>query len=331
MIATVPQPGVLHLVSAPGALDARRPMLGRTIPTYLCAQAIEQGLTPTGTVALIGDSTSQRFAHRLGLRVTHRMTPPMGHASMLARRVRQIAQQHARVICWNDELAPLLRGLQIPVDLISTNPSLARRRVPSRVGIRVFERSDRDRWEAKNHQAELESVLTPLIDSTPVLPESPTREELGIQHDALCVGVIADRPSDIDARGMGFLMGLLNVAGFELTAVLPENASHITAARRHHHALGSRYRFLLARDPMLTMLPVFDVLIHPCYDASGASSLIERLCENAETPVLRLNHSGREGLSRAPGVAGPVIEALDEILAERKPVTNRRSETPAHV
>jgi hypothetical protein len=146
---------------------------------------------------------------------------------------------------------------------------------------------------------------------------------LGITPSDLCIGVIADRPRDIDARAFGFLLGLLNASGFALTGIISSGASHLMDARRHHRGLESRFRLLVAREPIITMLPLFDVLLHPCYDGSGGASLIERLCENADTPVLRLRHSGRDGLSRAPGVAGPIIEALDEILEARTPVTKR--------
>ena len=294
------------------------------MPVYLCAQAIRQGLTPPGRVLLIGDPDSAEYASSIGLRVDQRLTPPLVRVSMLSRQVRQLSKHFTRVICWNDELAPLLRRLHCPADLISTRPDLALPRVTGKVDVRVFERSDRDAWEARNHQAELDSVLSPIIRNPPRLPSGLSREELNIDDDSLCIGVIADRPSDIDARSMGFLMGLLHVSGFKLSAVLPQGASHLISARRHHHGLGSPFQLLIARDPIVTMLPLFDVLIHPCFDGSGAAQLIERLCENADTPVLRLRHSDRDGLSRAPSVAGPIIESLDEIVSQRQPAPIRR-------
>ena len=278
---------------------------------------------------LIGDEDSAAFASSLGLTFHQRLSPPLGRVSMLSRTVRRLGNEYQRVICWNDELVPLLRGIQSPCELISTRPSLVKHRVSSRVEIRVFERSDRNAWESRNTNAELDTVLTPLIDRASPLPDAPTKAQLGIDDGSLCIGLIADRPSDIDARAMGFLMGLLHVAGFNITSIIPKDASHVTDARRHHHGLGNRFRFMVAQRPMLTMLPIFDVLLHPCYDGSGSASLIERLCENLDTPVIRLHHSGRDGLSRAPGLAGPIIEALDDILAQRSPDLARR-EVPAH-
>ena len=300
------------------------------MPAYLCAQAIARGLTPRGRVVLIGDDSSERSAQAIGLKHHHRFAPPLGQINMLARPIRKLAKQSDRVICWDDELTPLLRGIPCPVDLISTRPDLATRRVSSRIHVRVFERPDRTVWESRNNQAELDSVLNRLT-LDPIIPvQSYSRSSIGIDRESISIGFLADRPSDIDARAVGFLMGLLDVSGFNLTAVVPHGASHLTAARRHHHGLGNHFRFLIAHDPIITMLPIFDVLIHPCYNGTGASTLIEQLCENLDTPVLRLTPGGRAGLSRAPGVAGPVIEALDDLLATRAPAPIRR-EAEIHV
>ncbi len=297
---------------------------GRIIPAYLCAQAIKQGLSPAGQVLLVGDQASEQSARAIGLRFHQRWNAPLGKPDLLARRVRRYANTFDRVICWNDELATLLRGISCPTDLISTRPDLAKRRVPSRVLIRAFERSDRSVWESRNNQAELDTVLHKLVDRPVITDQHHTRTSLGIDPNTICIGMISDRPSDIDARAVGFLMGLLDVSGYSLTAVVPNGANHLTAARRHHHGLGNHFRFLIAQDPIISMLPIFDVLIHPCYNGSGASSLIERLCENLDTPVLRLTHGGRAGLSRAPGLAGPVIEALDGLIATHAPDPIRR-------
>lgn len=330
MIATPPQPGVLHLVSAPSRQERCRAPIGRTLPAYLCAQALERGLTPRGRVVLIGDQPSAHAADAIGLSHDQRLAPPMGRIEMLSRTLRRIANGFERVICWDDELAPLLRGIHCPADLISTRPDLARRRVSSRVQVRVFERADRAVWESRNHLAEIDSVLNRLVADPAPAGSPPDRAQLGIDPDSICIGILADRPGDIDARSVGFLMGLLNASGYNLTAVLPNGASYLTDARRHHHGLGHHFRLIVAQSPIITMLPIFDVLIHPCYNGSGASSLIEQLCENLDTPVLRLNHAGRAGLSRAPGVAGPVIEALDDMLASRVPDPSRTSEAHAH-
>ncbi|CAN0562759.1 unnamed protein product, partial [Laminaria digitata] len=126
---STPQSGVLHLLSAPTRTTDQRPPIGRLIPAYLCAQAIAQGLTPPGRIVLIGDPQSERHARSIGLKPIVRFAPPLGRVQMLARTVRSLSKTASRVICWNDELAPLLRGLHAPADLISTRPQLATHRV----------------------------------------------------------------------------------------------------------------------------------------------------------------------------------------------------------
>lgn len=330
MIANAPPSDVLNLVSAPTAASTSRPAIGGYVPTLLCARAIEEGHVPRGRIVLVGDEKSERSARSLGLVPDERLTPPLGRVKMLARSVRNIAEQSQRVCVWNDELVPLLKGVRAPAELISTRPDLARRRVPSRVDIRVFERHDRKVWEARNQEAEIDSLYRTSLEAASIGTGAHNRSSLGIPDDSVCVGVIADRPSEIDARAIGFLIGLLNVSGFRLTAVIPENASHLNAARRHHQGLGDQFRFLIAQDPVLTMLPIFDVLIHPCFNGSGASVLLERICENMGTRVLRLESGGRAGLSRAPGVAGPVIDAIDDIFMN-KANSAVSTETEIHV
>lgn len=331
MIAPASQPEIVHLVAAPGA-PASPCRAGREIPALLCAQAISQHLTPPGRVVLVGDPASAAHARALGLRVDQRLTPPMGRVELLARQFRALTETASRVVCWSDELAGLLRRCQPECDLISTNPNLAPAKVSKRVQVRVFERSDRDLWDARNHSAQLDSVLAPIVDDLTLANPSITRKSMGIADDAVCLGVVADRPGDIDAREVCFLLGLLNASGYTLTGVVPANASHLAAARRHHRGLGERFRLLIAHEPIITMLPAFDAVIHPCFDGSGASMLLERLCDNADTPVLRLRHSGRAGLSRAPGVAGPIIDHLDELLGSRasEPAANDAPKEPAH-
>ncbi len=303
---------MIHLVAPPGS-PTTPPGIGRVVPTVLCARAIEEGLTPPGRVLLIGDSRSERTARRLGLVPHLRLAPPLGRPEMLSRTVRALTGDAARVICWSDELAVLLARLSPEADLISTRPALAPLKVRKRVRVRVFERADRDAWDARNHGAELDTVLAPILDDLRSVQQALTRDDLGIDPGSVCIGTIADRPGDIDAREFCFLLGLLNASGYTLTGVVPRAAAHLMAARRHHRGLGQRFHLLVADEPITTMLPVFDLLLHPRFDGSGSSMLLERMCENADTPVLRLRQSGREGLSRAPGIAGPIIEFLDDM------------------
>ena len=242
----------------------------------------------------------------------------MGKTILARRQLKQHIANAKRVICWNDELIPLLKGVPAELDLISTLPTQAPKYVSKRVNIRTFEQSDFEQWTARGlhptNDALLPKVLDNLCDDQAQQSREQIRSALGIDDSTMCLGVLADRPSDIDARELAFLLGLLDASGYSLTGIVPNTATHLAAARRHHRGLGSPFQLLIATEPITSMLPAFDTLIHPCFDGSGSSMLIERMCENADVPVLRLKQSNRAGLSRAPGVAGPIVEHLDEML-----------------
>ncbi len=280
----------------------------------LCANALQQNLTPPGQVILIGNSSCESQARLLGLTWHLRLAPPMGKPELLRRQIKKLTKNASRVICWNDELATLLKGIPAELDLISTAPTNAPAYVSKRVTIRTFEQDDCDYWIDRSNAATVDTLLPKVLDDIADTSREVSRESINIDNDTMCIGVLADRPSDVDARELAFLLGLLNASGYTLTGIVPSTASHLAAARRHHRGLGSKFQLLVATDPITTLLPVFDALIHPCFDGSGSSMLIERMCENADVPVLRLAHSGRDGLSRAPGVAGPIIEHLDELI-----------------
>ena len=317
MNSSLIQHDIVHLVAAPSSIVAM-PSSGRTLPAILCANAIKHGLTPPGHIILIGDSSCESQARLLGLDWHTRLAPPLGNPEMLKRRIKRLTKNASRVICWNDELAILLKGIPAELDLISTSPTNAPAYVSKRVSIRAFEQADCDYWTARANTVALDLLLPPILDNLADTNRPITRASLGIDDNAMCIGVLADRPSDIDARELAFLLGLLNASGYRLTGIVPNTANQLPAAHRHHRALGSQFQLLVATDPITALLPIFDALIHPCFDGSGSSMLIERMCENADVPVLRLKHSGQAGLSRAPGVAGPIIEHLDELIQSNK-------------
>ncbi|MGV6813799.1 MAG: hypothetical protein ACWA5W_02175 [Phycisphaerales bacterium] len=320
---------IVHLVAAPSAMP-QAPAYGRVIPVMLCALAIKHQLTPPGRVILIGDQSSQSQAHTLGLKPDTRIAPIMGKVSLARRTIKHAIGHPHRVICWNDELAPLLKGIPAELDLISTLPSSAPETISKRINIRTFESSDTDTWTQRGHHPQRDTVLAKVLDSVDdhltLDDRQSIRSALGIDDSIMCLGVIADNPQQIDARELAFLLGLLDASGYALTGIVPNTASHLAAARRHHRGLGSPFSLRIATHPITSFLPAFDALIHPCFNATGSSMLLERMCENADIPVLRLKESTNEGLSRAPGVAGPIIEQLDEMIKAHQP-----NPEPAHV
>ncbi len=310
-------PEIVHLVAAPGSGGSQL-SIGRTIPTVLCQHAMANGLTPPGHVVLVGDSSSEHQARLLGLDWDQRLCPPLGKVKLLRRRIKQITQNATRVICWNDELVCLLNHLSIESDLISTSPASAPPHISKRINIRAFEQTDCDYWIERGYQCTLDTLLPPLLDNIADSNRPVDRSSIGVTSNTICIGVVADRPSDVDARELAFLFGLLNAAGYSISGIVPDTAGHLDAARRHHRGLGSRFQFLVSGDPISTLLPAFDALLHPCFDGSGSSILIERMCENADVPVLRLKESQHAGLSRAPAMAGPIIEYFDELIRAKQ-------------
>jgi hypothetical protein len=309
------QSQVIHLVAAPSSrVGLDQCHIGRTIPTLLCAHALKSKLTPPGQVILVGDQTCEVHARLLNLQWDKRLAPPLSRPELLSRTIKDLCKGASRVICWNDELAGLLNGVRCEIDLISTSPKYAPKNINKRAQIRVFEQADADYWQSIERNASIDRLLAPVLDSYAETLQPITRDSIGIQTNSMCVGIIADRPSDIDARELAFLMGLLHASGFTLSGIVPSTSNHMAPARRHHRGLDAQFQFLVSSDPISTLLPVLDAIIHPCFDGSGSSMLIERLCDNADVPVLRLRNSGRDGLSRAPGVAGPIIDQLDELM-----------------
>lgn len=324
MISSAPHHETVHLV-APPSESTSLGCAGRLIPASLCASAIKDGLAPQGRVILIGDSSCQLQGTKLGLSWDTHLAPLLAKPLLLRRQIKALTQNASRVICWNDELAALLNTIQCPTELISTNPASAPTHLSKRIAIRTFTQRDADIWIDRGHSVVIETQMQMQAsdESSQSHLRADLREMLNIQHDSICLGLVSDRPSDVDAREFGFLLGLLNASGYSLTGIVPSAASHLAAARRHHRGLGSRFQFLIATDPMTTILPVFDALIHPTSDASGSSLLLQSICDKAQVPLLTLRPSTREGLSRAPGIAAPIIEFIDQLIASRDAIPSR--------
>ena len=323
MISSASQHEVVHLVSPPSETTTIG-SAGRLIPASLCAGAINDGLVPPGRIVAIGDSSCVRQGSTLGLRCDTHRAPLFARPTFLRRQIKALTQNASRVICWNDELAALLNPIKCPTELISTSPSLAPSHLSKRVAIRAFTQYDANLWIDRGHSVVIESQMHPRssFNQDALHPtRAVLRDMLNIDHESICLGLVSDRPSDVDAREFGFLLGLLNASGYTLTGIVPSAASHLDAARRHHRGLGSRFQLLIATDPMTTILPVFDALIYPlahASDSSGSSLLLQKICNEARVPLLSLRPSSREGLSRAPAVAAPIIKFVDELIASRE-------------
>ncbi len=308
MNSNISQHQVIHLVAVPSTENTTKP-LGRIAPGILCAQAIKSNMIPDGQIILIGGRTCDDQARKLGLENTIRFAPPLGQPNLIRRQIKLSTKSSQQIYCWNDELVSIIRGLPIERHLISTAPHLIPRgSISKQIKVRVLNDQDHIAWKNRGIECSVDRTLPLAIDRMNIEHLNENQNK-----NSLCIGVISDRPSDTDARELAFLMGLLNAAGHSLTGVVPSTSAHLPAAHRHHRGLQAKFKFVTISDPMCSWLHQFDLCIHPNYDGSGSSMLIERICKRAGVPVLRLKQSMREGLSRAPGVAGPIIEQLDQI------------------
>ncbi|GJM18270.1 MAG: hypothetical protein DHS20C14_04830 [Phycisphaeraceae bacterium] len=134
---------------------------------------------------------------------------------------------------------------------------------------------------------------------------------------------IGDRPSAIDARQFGFLLGLLAVSGRNISGLLAREALHGPLARRHINALHEPCRVFEAEVSSLAVLGVADLALVPpsVTQGSGADLIITRWCEALGVPIVHWGQVAPGKLRHTPGLAGPVIEAIERSRAGEVPST----------
>jgi len=313
VIATPPNQEVVHLVAPPDASGS-----GRLLPVALCASAIRAGHVPHGQVVIIGDTSAADTAKTLGIHRPQRISPILHNHRFCARLLRSSIPESAHIICWNDELAGFVADAGASSELISTAPHLAPRLPQSRTMIRVLDETDRDAWVDLGRDAILDRDLPALVDSfSPCMDRAGLRARLELDPQTILLGALSDNPATTDAREFSFLLGLLSAAGYRVAGLLPASARYISPARRHHRALHEPFRIFTTTDPILANLPAIDLMLHINHHPSGSAHLLERLCENAGTPVMRLTHAGRKGLACSPGESVQLIQRFDQLVRER--------------
>jgi hypothetical protein len=305
---------VVHLVAPPTQQDGSNHG-GRIVPTVLCANALKNRLVPQGRVILVGDQSVNRSASSLGLDCDSRISPVFHNPRFMARNLQSFVTPDTHVMCWSDELFSSALAVCPSTELISTAPNLVGRSPRGQSMIRTLDELDRDTWSSRNRSPILDRDLTGLVDELAYLPErSEQRDQLGIDEKTICIGALSDCPSRTDARQFTFLLGLFASVGYKIAAVIPKTADRMSAARRHQRGLRGSFRLILAEDPIVGFLPALDVLLHSTHDGTGSANLIERLCENNGTPVIRVSHPKAHGLTHTPGAAQALVEQLDEIV-----------------
>ena len=322
-------PSVVHIVAPPSMRQGQANPIGRSIPTMLLKGAIENALTPpppNARIITIGDSTTRRSAQALGVHISNHNAPLLGKPNTLKRRIINDLKtaQPSRIICWSDELLNLssavASAMDVPLELISTKPTLLSKPPQNIDTIRVFENQDHDRWQDLRHTCQTDQFLAQHID--PQQPEhsdrSQARIKLGIEDDTIVIAAVADNPSHVDAREFAFLLGLLAVSGYSTLGIIPNTAQNLNQALRHHRGLDQPFRIMTTSQTLPQILPLLDAYIHPTDEISGSTQLLDRYLERAGIHKLNLRHAGKAGFSRAQGTAGQLLDEMDDIIEHMK-------------
>lgn len=306
--------GTVHVVAAPTTLAAVPHDIGRLAPPLLLAEAIRHGRVPAGRVVVIGPTGATETARACGLTPGGRLTLPVGRPALGRQAFRRIAGGVQRVMCWSDELAPMVGRIADETHLISTDP--ARCTAPARrfTRISVLNEADARIWRERG--------ATPVIEpdwlGDPPADGEITRPDLGVEPSVLTLAALDDRPSQTDARGLAFLLSVLHTTGYAVCGVVPSMSFNASAARRHLRGLTSRYRLLLTELPLVSLLGSIDIVVTSDEVSTGASEILESAARSRGARVIRLSHKGRAGLKSTPGAVAPILETLDAILAERR-------------
>lgn len=317
---------IIHLVAPPSTRAGASAQFGRTIPTLLLANTLKQHPQHSAQVITIGDSSTKTSAAKLGLESSTNLTPILASPNSLKRqlinRINHIAHDSpSRIICWSDELIHLAAHaathFDIPTELLSTKPSVITKPPQNIDTIRVAISEDHDTWNTLRRTCQTDQSLESLITHSPVTPESraSARAAHAIDDDTIVIAATADAPNEVDAREFAFLLGLLSVSGYNTLGLIPNTATNLSQALRHHRGLNHPFRILTTTDPITKNLPLLDAYIHPNDAPSGSSHLLDHLLQSANIPILNLRHSGKAGFSRAQGTAGRLLDEMDQIVS----------------
>jgi len=142
------------------------------------------------------------------------------------------------------------------------------------------------------------------------------REALGIAPDDEAVALVADPPSDGNARRFVYLLGLLHVGGRRIIGLVPEGCSSLDRAARYTRAHGKRWGLIPVRGPMSRALAGADVaaIDESRPDAAGLLALVARA-------------AGVSVVTIGPGPAAPEVARRTAALAND--ALDRRREHPA--
>lgn len=318
MSGDLPATPTVHIVASPTTRTLVPADPGRVAPLVLLAHALRAGLCNPGPVIVVGASGAEETASSLGLTPAARVCLPLGVPRLGRRALARLLRGVERVICWSDELTPLVRGMADEVRLVSTDPDACPATPRQLAQITTLTEHDAQRWRLRGGTPETHDDWIEQIREHPSdTPPSGLRAAHSISDSTLVVTTFADRPAATDARSLAFLLSVLHTTGYAVCGVVPSVAHNTHAARRHIRGLVSRYPLLVTERPIHTLLDGIDVVILPKEDDSAASLILEAFAGANGCRVIRLSPKGRAGLKSTPGAVAPILETLDALLAAR--------------
>lgn len=306
----------MHIVAAPATARPVPRDIGRLAPLLLLAHALNERRCPPGPVLLVGPEGCGRTAAGCGLGHDDTLTLPLGQPRLgrpgLLARTRGLQ----RLICWSDELAPLVQRAADEVHLVSTDPDLCPGLARHFARITTLTEHDAAIWRQRGAapvraDAWVDAIRTAQTPSG----ECGLRDRAGPRR--VLITALEDRPAGTDARGLAFLLSVLHTNGYPICGLVPSLAGNAHAARRHIAGLISRYRLLVTDEPLPALLGEIDMAVMPEQPETGASVVLQAAAEARGCRVIRLSHRGKAGLKSTPGVAAPILQTLDAILSER--------------
>jgi hypothetical protein len=314
-----PRPDTLHIVAAPATARPVPHDPGRLAPLLLLAHALHEGRCPAGAVLLVGPEGCERTAAGCGLRHDGTITLPLGQPRLGRPALLARTRGLQRLICWSDELAPLVRRAADEIHLVSTDPDRCPGLARHFARITTLTEHDAALWRQRGAAPVRANAWVDAIRNTPVDPNRALdglRERL--DPGDILITALEDHPSRTDARGLAFLLSVLSTNGYPVCGLVPSIAGNAHAARRHIAGLVSGYRLLVTEEPLPALLGGIAMAVMPEEPQTGASVILEAAAEARGCRVIRLSHRGRAGLKSAPGAAAPILQTLDAVLAERR-------------
>lgn len=210
----------------------------------MCAAAIADVTRDDHEVCLIGGTRCERMAHRLGLRTTDRVAPPLGVTELAWPGINSLLRDRGffdAVVCWSPRTHRLMdrtRAKQTPrVAIMPMGVGPVRETMPRRAYCRVVVVAD-DARRSRAWASELASVYSAMASPPPVLPPAldlsrdAWRKRLEIVADDFAIALVGHCAMDVDALRCVQTVSLLASAGERVVCVIPRGSGRLHRALR---------------------------------------------------------------------------------------------------